>query len=204
MLCLWTNRPFWLSLLHCAVLQLWWNWPLCTSLLQQDSSFRNITLPRQFSFQIPGYNTPTPKGTHHNPLTIETDMGRHFNWSQSQHHSHYDRSSSIYQRHTLHSPSSSHSGLCYPLADRCSYHHLGCNTPHRCRHTQSWTCHFSHRCHSHHYSMDCSQSHSSNSHCTAWGPQPMKKAPLKSTIPRLLSSRTPHHILPQIQTTLIL
>ena len=88
-------------------------------------------------------------------------------------------------------------------------HHLLChNTPHRHSCTPSQTCHFSNHCHLHHYSMDHSWSCSSNSHHTAWGPQPMKKAkphprlstPIIPTIPRLLASRTSNQILPQIQT----
>ena len=134
--------------------------------------------------------------------------GKHFNWSESSHCSHHDRSSSSYRRHTSCSPSSHCSGFCCPSANGYLNHHSCHDTPHRhsCSHSQ--THHFSHWPHSCHYSMDCSWSHSSNSHITAEGPQLMKKAkphprpstPINPTIPRLSSSKTPHHILPQIQT----
>ena len=99
------------------------------------------------------------------------------------------------------------------LADgcpNCQSHH---DMPQRHNCNPSQTYHFSPRCHLHNYSRDWSQSHFRNSHCTAWGTQPMRKAkshprpltPTHATIPKLLSSRTPHQILPQIQTvTLIL
>ena len=171
----------------CAILQLWWIWLIYTRLPQQDSSFRNTIQPRQVLFQAMihlhpnGYITTTHNRHRH---------GRHFNQSQSQQNSHHDMSNSSYRRHTLCSWSSHHSGLHYPSANRCLHCHLCLNTPHRHSHTPSKTHHFSYWHHSDHYSMDHSQSHSSNSHCTVWLPQLMKKA---KPHPRPSSSHKSHH-----------
>ena len=139
----------------------------------KDHSLRNTKPPGQASFHAT--IQPHLKGQ----ITIHPlweDMG-----DISADHSHTtipildDRSSSSYRRHTSHSQCSCHSGPHHPLTSGCLHHHSCHDTSHRNSHTSSQTCHFSHQHHSCHYSMDHSLSCSISSHCTAWGPQPMKK-----------------------------
>ena len=132
---------------------------------------------------------------------------RHFIRSQSCHHSHCNRSRS-FRRHTSHSSSSHHSSSLHPLANGWPHHNLHHDTD-RNSHTSS---HTHHRCHSFH-STDQIWSHSSNFHCTAEEPQPIKHKqcprpstpPRNLTTPKLSPSRILLQILHQIQTvTLIL
>ena len=67
------NRSFWLPLPWCAVLWLWWMWPLCIGLPQQDSPLRNTMPPRQISLKALIY--PHPEETDHMPPIMVPDMG---------------------------------------------------------------------------------------------------------------------------------
>ena len=113
--------------------------------------------------------------------------GRHFSQSQSHCHSHCDRNSS-FRGHTSHSSSTHHSSSCCPLANGCPHHHSCHDTSNQHSCTQSCTHHFSYRYHSCHYSTEQSQSHSSNSHCTAQETQPRKAKPH----PRPSTPNKPH------------
>ena len=132
-----------------------------------------------------GHDTPIPKGTDHNPPTMGTDMADisayHDNTTiptttgaaavtEGTHCTSHPATTAA------HSPSSHHSSSHYLLTDGCPHCYSYYETPHRHSHNQSQTCHFSHQCHSCHYSMDHSWSSPSSSHCSAWWPQPMKKA----------------------------
>ena len=75
MLCLWTDRPYFDQ--HCPSVQ-------CYSSAMNSGHFaqdcpnktppsRNTTPPQTGVTQ--GHDTPTPEGTDHNPLTIDTDIG---------------------------------------------------------------------------------------------------------------------------------
>ena len=170
----------------CTVLQLQWIQPLCTRLPNNiPSSGTPCNQDRSHSRQQYTQSQRDRSQSTHYRHRHE----RHFNKSHCW--SHHDRSSSSYRRDILCSPSSHHSGLNYPLADRCSHHHSCQDTPHRHSHIPSQTCHFSHWYHS------C---HSINFHCTAWRPQPVKKvkhtqglpSPMKPTNPRPSSFRTPY------------
>ena len=143
---------------HCpdAVLWLWWIWPHCTGLPQQDFSIRNAMPPRHLRH----WYIYTQRGRSHSSYYGPRHR-RHFSRSQS----HCDRSSSFW-RHILCSSSSNSSSLCCPLANGCPHHHSHHDTSNWCSCNPSCTHHFSHRYHSFHYSMDWSHSHSSNSHCT--------------------------------------
>ena len=139
--------------------------------------------------------------------------GRNFNQSQSCHHPHCDRSSSL-RRHTSCSSSSHCSSSLHLLGNGFPHCHSCCDTSNQHIHTPSYTDHFSHRCHSHHYCMAQSWSHSSHSHTHCTGNTADDESPshaqdlppsINPTVPRLSSSKTSHQILSQIQTvTLIL
>ena len=141
------------------------------------------------------------------PLWAQIWETFYFNCSQPHHHSQCNKSSSNSRRHSSHTPSSQCSSLHCPSADKSSHHHSHHDTPHMYSHTPSCTCHFSHWHHSCHYSIDWSQSHSSNSYFTVWGTQPMRKAkphPRPSTPKKSQQSKTviiqdSHQTLPQIR-----
>ena len=174
------------------------------------------TAPKQFLPQehhttktdlIQDIDIPTPERTDHTPPTMVTDM-EDISISHNLTTIPTCNRSSSFRRHTLCSSSSHYSSL---AADGCPHYHLCHDTSNQHMYTPSHTHHFSHRHHSHHYSIARSWSCSSNSHHTAQETQPRKPSqpktfnPIDPTIPRLSSSRTPHQILPQIQTvTLIL
>ena len=128
-----TDRPFWppTSLMH--------SFTGCNEFNHSAQDCPTTFLPQEHHATktglIPGNNTPKAKENRSQSTHYRHRHERHFN--QSHCWSHHDRSSSSYRRDILCSPSSHHSGLNYPLADRCSHHHSCQDTPHRHSHIPS-------------------------------------------------------------------
>ena len=135
---------------------------------------------------IQDINIPIPRGTDHTPPTVVTDMG-----DISTDHNPTaipTMTGAAVSEDTHCAPHPATRAACSALlADGFPHHNLCCDTSkwHSC--TPSCTHYFSHRCHSHYYSINQSWYSSSNSHDTAQEMQPRKAKPCPrpSTVPQI-------------------